>query len=180
MTDFDRHFHTALRPPDANGNPLKPFDLVIIGDIPTYYYDEPGCESLRHYGGKYGLVTYFSDNEPFYYGRKDHPGWVSPDGSVVSILSRRVCEDSICSYDFWLSPTTLRKIPYNSIIMNVFTDLVWQMLDDEGPSDHHFIVRGMEQFEMIERILNTPYDDLARAHDAAMKFVHHKGTDHQA
>jgi hypothetical protein len=173
MIDFDKHFHTSLRPTDQSGKKLQPLDLVMIGDIPAHYYDDPDFMVLKEYAGNYGILTYFL-GEPFYYGRKSHPGWTDGEVESVNVLSRRVCDDAICSMDFWIPACTLKKIPYNSLIMNVFADYPWQMLDDDGPSDHHFVVRGMEQFDHIERILSAPYGDLVNAHEAAMKALSKK------
>ena len=149
---------------------MLPFDLVIIGEIPQHYYADPDFETLKEYGGKYGLITYHA-GEPFYYGRKEHPGWTSGDGSHIYVESKRVCDDSICSSGFWLPAITVQKIPFNSLIMNIFSEFVWQMADDEGPSCHFFVVRGMKQFALIERILNTSYEELVKAHNAAMAIL---------
>jgi hypothetical protein len=176
--DFGKHFHTELRPVDCAGQKLCPLDLVIINDIPRELYSDEGLENLQGYIGKYGLISYFM-NQPFYYGKKDHPGWVSGDGSMISVLTRKISKartdgrNVVTTWDFWLAPKNLTKIPFNSLVMNIFADYPWQMPDDDGPSDHHFIVEGMEQYAHIERVLNSPYESLVKAHDAAISALNH-------
>src|SRR5436190_9028072 len=160
----------GLPPIDKKGQELKPLDLVIVGEIPEHYYSDIDPESavvLKGYQGKYGLITYFM-HEPFYYDNKNHPGWVSGDGSVVYVESHAVNAGHISTYGFWLPPSTLLKIPDNFLIMNVFSDLPWEMTDENGPGSKHFIVEGMERFHTIKRILDTPYEVLAVAHEAAV------------
>lgn len=168
--EWDQHFHTSLRPVDSGGATLKPLDLVIIGDIPEQYWCDPGFESLRDYEGKFGLVTYHM-KQPWYYGKKGVPGWVSPTGDWVNVETRKIDSNSVVCFDFILPPSSLTRIPYNSIIMSIFADYPWRMMDDEGPSDHAFVIRGMQPFAFIERVLNTPYEDLERAHQAAVQFL---------
>ena len=59
--------------------------------------------------------------------------------------------------------------------MNVFVEYPWQMEHieppEEGPSDYLFIRKGIPQYEYLKRILTTPYEDLVKAHDAAMKVL---------
>ncbi|MFT3987439.1 hypothetical protein [Aestuariivirga sp.] len=171
MTDFNKHFHTTLRPLDRNGRLLQPLDLVILGSIPEHYWSDPDFRGLQDYGGKYGMVVYFDRNTPFDFGRKDHLGWVSPDGANVCVLTTKIADDAVYPLEFWLPANTLAKIPYNTFIANLFADYPWLMGDEDGPGDHPFIVRGMEQFEHIERILNTPYEALTAAHERAMRVM---------
>jgi hypothetical protein len=161
------HFHTSFRPRDMHGKELQPLDLVIVNEIPPHYYNDPDFAALRDYRGCYGLITYFQ-SEPFFYGKRDSPGWISADSSEVYVLTHRIHEDAVRSYDFWLPTVNLIKIPYNIPIMSVFSEYPWQMQDDVGPSSHDFVVRGMEQFKQIESVLTTPYTELVKAHDAAM------------
>jgi hypothetical protein len=165
MSLQSNHFHTSLRPKDQHGIELQPLDLVIVSEIPTHYYADPDFAALRNYRGCYGLITYFR-NEPFFYGEKDNPGWLSSDGSEVYVLTHRMGENAVYSFDFWLPTANLVKIPYNIPIMSIFSEYPWQMPDYNGPSSHDFVVRGMEQFRQIELILNTPHDELVKAHDA--------------
>ena len=167
---WNKHFHTQLRPLDRNGLPLKPLDLVVIGDIPEGYWAEPETAGLKDFAGKYGLVTYLM-NEPWYFGIKDCPAWVSPIGEWVNVVSRRIDVDIVHQYDFILPPSSVAKIPHNVVIEAIFADYPCQMTDDDGPSSHHFIVRGMEQFAFIERVLNTTHEDLEKAHAAAIRFM---------
>jgi hypothetical protein len=171
MTD---HFHTGLRPLDGRGEPLKPLDLVVIEAVPWHYWAEPETETLKQYAGRYGLITYYGVGphaEPYYYGKKDHPGWVSGDGGVVNVLTRRVAGDEIASYEFWIPPSDLRKIPFNALIMNVFVEYPWQMRDTDGPSDSLFIREPLEEFSRLKTILETPLHVLQAAHDAAMSII---------
>jgi hypothetical protein len=171
MTD---HFHTKLRPLDSRGEPLKPLDLVIIEAVPEHYWAETGVESLKEYTGQYGLVTYYGVGphvEPYHFGRKDHPGWVSGDGGVVNVLTRRIDGDAIASCEFWIPPSDLRKIPFNTLIMNVFVEYPWAMGDTDGPSDCLFIRAPLEEFFRIKTILDAPLHVLQSAHDAAMNVI---------
>jgi hypothetical protein len=164
--NFDEHFHTSVRPLDAKNQELRPLDLVIINEIPSFHYEEEGLEFIRNYEGKYGLLTYFL-GAPHYYDDKSHPGWVSPDGSVVCVWSHAINGGAVTSWDLWIPPENLTRIPHNFLIMNLFSEFPWQMLDSDGPSDHNFVVEGMEQFAYIKRILETPYETLVDAHNAA-------------
>jgi hypothetical protein len=167
LTDFDRHFHTSLQPLDSAGASLQPLDLVILGQIPNHYFADPAFQSLRLYEGGYGMISYFG-GQPYYFDNKNHPGWVSGDGQFVNVRARRIHKDALFSYDFWVPPKSIRKIPMNVLIMSAFADFPLQMSDDDGPGDHPFVVRGMEQFEFVKRVLHSPYEDLVKAHDAAM------------
>lgn len=175
-----RKYHTELVPIDRSGQPLKPMDLVIIEEIPDYYWAEsdcadPGLYSLKLYAGCYGLVNYAEQDGveylPFFLGNKKHPGWVNGEGNVVHVHSRRSNGEEILSWDFWLPSGLVRKIPYNSIVMNIFVEYPWQMRDDDGPSCSLFIRKGMREFEYISKILQTPYDVLVHAHEAAMEII---------
>lgn len=171
MTDY---FHTKLRPLDGRGEPLKPLDLVIIDAVPKHYWAEEGLEGLKEYAGRYGLITYYGAGptaEPYYFGKKDHPGWVSADGGVVNVATRRVAGDEIASCEFWIPPSDLRKIPFNALIMNVFVEYPWQMGDTDGPSDSLFIREPLEEFTRLKMILDTPLHVLQLAHDAAMSVI---------
>ena len=170
MPDWNKHFHTSVRPHDMNGGPLQPLDLVVLSEIPEHFWIEPGFEGLKDYAGKFGMVTYLTDG-PYYFDMKGYPGWASPTGELVHVIATKIRDDCVYRYEFALPPSTVRRIPYNSIIMSLFADYPWQMPDDEGPSDHPFVIRGMEQFAFIERVLSTPYDELEKAHRAAVQFL---------
>lgn len=164
--NFDKHFHTSVRPLDSKNQELRPLDLVIIDKVPECHHQEEGLEFIRNYEGKYGLITYFM-GQPYYYDKKDHPGWVSSDGTVVCVWSHAIDDGVITAWDFWLPPENLTRIPYNFLIMNIFAEFPWQMRDTDGPSDHNFVVEGMEQFAQIKAIMETPYETLVDAHNAA-------------
>jgi len=166
-------YHTNVRPKDLHGEVLQPLDLVIIGEIPDHYLSDADGEEaaiLNSYAGRYGLITYYM-NEPFFYDKKDHSGWVNPDGTVVYVRSHTVAGDHISSYGFWLSSKSLQKIPYNPIIMNVFADFPWEMTEDSGPGTKHFIRKGMPWFDRLKDIMETPYSELVLAGDAAMRLL---------
>jgi hypothetical protein len=167
---WNKHFHTHVRPLDRNGIAMKPLDLVIIDDIPEWYCTDRETAGLKDYAGQYGLITYFVD-EPWYGGLRGYPGWVSPNGESLHVVSRRICDDWVSEFDFSLPPSSVRKIPYNVIISAIFADYPCQMTDDDGPGTHPFIIRGMEQFAFIERVLKTPYEELEKAHSAAIRFL---------
>ncbi len=173
-------YHTNKRPRDKNGNTLKPLDLVILGDIPEHYWVDPGFSSLKKYKGCYGLITYEDRDgivyNPYYLGDKNHPGWVNSEGSVVNVLTRRIDMDNeaVASWQFWLPPETLQKIPYNALIMNIFAEYPWQMKEENGPSDYLFIRKGVEEYQYIKKIMETPYKKLVAAHDAAMNILDSK------
>ncbi len=57
--------------------------------------------------------------------------------------------------------------------MNIFAELPWQMREEDGPSDYRFIVEGMEWFDRVKRIIEAPYDELVKAHNAAMQALEH-------
>jgi hypothetical protein len=166
-------YHNDQRPSDRNGVSLKPLDLVVVASIPEHFWADPEFRQLKEYAGSYGLVTYYDAGtgpscSPWHFDRKGHPGWVMADNSAVNVLCRRVAGDVITSYDFWIPPATLTKIPYNVLVMTIFADYPWQMNEDEGPSAYPFIRGGMPEFDHIRRIIETPYAKLVEAHDAAM------------
>ncbi|WP_068460021.1 hypothetical protein [Hyphomicrobium sulfonivorans] len=165
------YFHTDMRPPDSTGAPLKPLDIVILGEIPEHYWVDSEDQSLRNYAGCYGLVTYRGEGpvfDPYYIENHGHPGWVSEDGRVVNVLSRRLCDNAICSAEFWMPPANLQKIPYNSLIVDLFAQYPWEMNDTTGPSSRLFITNKVQEFAYLKRILETPLDRLQRAHAAAV------------
>jgi hypothetical protein len=165
-------YHTDCRPKDKDGNELKPLDLVIMGEVPKHYWSEPETACLKEYKGCYGLVTYYGNEgghyEPFYHDNPLHPGWVSEDGGFINVLTRRIWKRAIWSSDFWMPIGQIQKIPFNSLIMNVFSEYPWYMLENDGPSSFAFIREGMPEYEYMESILSTPYEKLVEAHDAAM------------
>jgi hypothetical protein len=166
-------YHTDLRPLDYNGSPMKPLDLVVINEVPKHYWEEPEVADLKKFVGLYGLITYANDGEseysPYFRGNKQHPGWVSGDGGVVNVLSHRITEEhDVMTCEFWIPPTSLRKIPFNSLIMNIFVEYPWQMGEVDGPSSTFFVREGIPEYEHIKRILETPLAVLEAAHQAAM------------
>lgn len=172
-----RPFHTELAPTDKLGQPLKPMDLVIIDEIPDHYWVDSGCTdpglySLKLYAGCYGLVSYAEQDGveylPFFLGNKKHPGWVNGEGNVVHVRSRRSNGEEILSWDFWLPTTTIRKIPYNCLVMNIFVEYPWQMRNEGGPGSTLFVRDGMPEFDYLSKVMKTPYELLVRAHDTAM------------
>ena len=66
---------------------------------------------------------------------------------------------------------SLEKIPYNSIIMNIFSEFVWQMSNTDRPEDEFFVVRGMPQFHVINCILSRTYTELVEAHNRGFAFL---------
>jgi hypothetical protein len=170
---MDNLYHTDLRPLDCNGVPMKPLDLVVINEIPEHYWLDPDFATLRKYGGCYGLITYSNDGgieyPPYFLGNRQHPGWVSGDGGVVNVLSHRVTDErDVATGEFWIPPTSLRKIPFNSLIMNIFVEYPWQMGEEDGPGSTFFVREGIPEYEHIKRILETPRAVLEAAHQAAM------------
>ena len=172
--DPDVHYHTQARPRDRHGVYLKPLDLVRIVSIPAHNFSDPDFGYLENYVGCYGLVTYFA-KETWYFDKKDHPGWVSGDGKYACVLTRRIDGDRITSWEFWLSEGDVEKLPYNSLIMNVFADYPWQLTNDDGSSEM-FIVEGMEEFAHIRKILEAPYHCLVDAHHKAMEVLQDPST----
>ena len=171
-------YHTSLRPGDCNGITLKPLDLVVINRLPEHYWQDPIFANLSEFSGCYGLITYSSEGaegvteyQPYFRGNKEHPGWVSGDGSVVNVLSRRISGESVVSCEFWIPPVDLRKIPFNCLIMNVFAEYPWQMAESAGPSSRFFVKRGMPEYDYIKMILQRPHSTLEAAHKAAMTIL---------
>ena len=169
-------YHTSIRPVDGSGQELKPLDLVILGDIPEHYWSD--SPTLKEYAGAYGLVTYHPSldgvgHDPFYNRNKNHPGWVNSTGEVVFVESHRIKKDeeAIYSCEFWLPSASLTRIPFNSLIMNIFVEYPWQMGDVDGPSDYMFIRSGIPEYEYIKKIMCTPYQKLVDAHNAAMALI---------
>lgn len=165
-------YHTDLRPKDRQGEAISPLDIVIIEEVPQHYWADPLFASLKLYSGCYGLITYAEQEAgeylPYYMEDKSHPGWVSGDGSVVHVLSRRTEGNAILSWDFWVPPKALRKIPYDCLVMNIFVEYPWQMRNESGPGSTLFVRDGMPEFDYLSKVMKTPYDLLVRAHDAAM------------
>ncbi len=159
-------------PKDRNGTSLKVLDFVVIGEIPSHYYSDPGITAetskvLNSYSGKYGLITY-PLNERYYPGTALSPSWLSLDGTHVHVLSHAINHSHVSSYDFWLPSITLEKIPQNLLIQSVFAEFSWEMECVGGQDDVYVVVQGMEQFDLIKAILDAPYDVLKTAHEAAM------------
>jgi hypothetical protein len=168
MTDL---YHTKIFPSDCNGHQIKPMDLVIINSVPEYYWREVGCSALQNFSGCYGLVTYYpgeGECEPFYLGNKEHPGWTSSDRKLVFVLSRQIIENRVMTYNFWLDPKQLNRIPFNALIMNIFSQLPWQMQQVDGPSSELFIKEGMSEFAYLKKIMQAPYQEMVRINDEAM------------
>ncbi len=169
---MSRRFHTELMPHDCNGLLLQPMDLVSIGAIPSHYWSDPEFNSLQNFSGGYGLITYYPGSEiefdPYFQGDKDHPGWVSREAKLVYVLSRRIENAHVATCDFWLPPQSLKKLPFNSIIMNIFAQYPWQMREADGPGSELFVSEGMKQFDYLRAIIQTPYSELVKAHEAAM------------
>jgi hypothetical protein len=162
-------FHTDVRPLDAVGQKLQPLDFVIIDKIPEHYYIDPDFASLIKYGGCYGMVTY-NHETPYYFDNKDHLGWISPDGHSVCVVSRRIETGVLLEYDFWLSASTLRKIPFNYLLAAAFVSYPLHLEDVElGPE--HLIAEGVEPFEKIKAVLETPYENLVKAHGEVAKLI---------
>jgi hypothetical protein len=168
-------YQTNRLPKDKFGCEIKPLDLVILGDIPEHEWSDPEFASRKHYAGCYGLVTYANRDsvayQPFFYGKKDHPGWVSGDGQFVNVLTRRIADGKVVSTNFWMPLNSLKKIPFNSFIMDIFADYPWEMMEEEGPSSFHFIRKGMLEYEHIEKVVKTPYEVLVDAHEAAVSVL---------
>lgn len=167
--------YSAVQPLDHSGNRLKPLDLVIIQEVPKHYWLDPEFSSLRLYRGCYGLITYAEQEAgeylPYYMGNPLHPGWASGDGSAVHVLARRTDGDVIWSWDAWLPPNTLQRIPYNCILMNIFSEYPWQMREDDGPGSTLFVRKGIPEFDYLNKIMCAPYSTLLLAHEAAMNVL---------
>jgi hypothetical protein len=162
-------FHTNVRPQDAFGQKLQPFDFVIIGKIPEPNYMDPDFASLKEYEGCYGMVVYSGDT-PYNFGDKNHLGWISPDGQYVCVISRRVEMDTLLAWDFWLPASTLRKIPFNYPLAAAFASYRLFLEDNElGPE--FMIVEGTEPFEKIKAVLQAPYNTLVKAHHEIAKLL---------
>ncbi|MEO0614310.1 MAG: hypothetical protein AAFY83_13460 [Pseudomonadota bacterium] len=171
------YYHTTIRPKARNGMLIKPLDLVVLGDIPEHYWADEGFRYLKEYAGCYGLVTYHSFGDcsyaPFYNENKDHPGWVNGEGTVLCVESKRIDRENqtVTSWQFWMPSSSLLRIPFNSLIMNIFVEYPWQMREVDGPSDYLFIRSGIPEYEHIKKIMDTPYEKLVEAHNAAMDIV---------
>lgn len=167
-------YHTNLMPLDSRGATLKPLDIVIINSVPSHYWVDHEFSHLKDFEGSYGLITYAGDGvevEPYFNGDKNHPGWVSANGSVVHVLSRRAVGDEIITWDFWIPPGNLKKLPFNTMIMNIFVEYPWQMRCDDGPGSILFIRKGLKEFDFIKIICEAPLDLLEKAHSAAMEIL---------
>jgi hypothetical protein len=168
MVSLAKHYGMEVFPKDKHGAALKPLDLVIIRDLPTYYTEDKDLLSTLKYIGAYGMVNYLN-LERFYGDHRDIPGWGSPNGSWVHVDAVGIRGDSIAVTDFVLPPSCLERIPYNYFIMSAFANYPWRIQDDDGPSDHPFVVRGVEQFDHVARVLSTPYERLVEAHEVVCK-----------
>jgi hypothetical protein len=167
-------YHTHLRPEDSEGNSLKPLDIVIIQEVPEHYWQEPDSRNLREFAGCYGLLNYaieYGEGQPYHLDNPDHPGWVSRDGSVVRVVSRCLRQTEIVTCEFWLPPRNLKKIQFNSFVLNIFSEYPWQMREDDGPGSYFFLKSGLSEFEYLKKIMSTPIHVLNEAHMAAMKII---------
>ncbi|MEZ5901202.1 MAG: hypothetical protein R3D51_17110 [Hyphomicrobiaceae bacterium] len=166
-------FYSNTVPKDRYGSVLKPMDLVILGDIPEHYWKDPEFSDLKEFSGCYGLITYFPangpDHEAFYHGDPNHPGWVSGDGDTIYVLSRRIADGFVVSYDFWMPTNHITRIPFNSLIMNIFSQLPWQIAEDGATK--LFVSKGLREFDYIEKLMGLPYERLVLAHAAAMSLI---------
>lgn len=171
--NLENIYHTDERPRDLYGQKLKPLDLVLIEKIPATYWEEEGCEKIKLFEGCYGIINYWTaekTHSPFYNGLKGNLAWISKDATWVNVATRRHDAEEECffSYDFWLPAKELSKIPYNSLIMNLFVEYPWDMQEVDGPSSELFIRKGIPEYEYLKKISETPYKDLVTAHNAAM------------
>lgn len=160
---------------DSAGRVLKPLDLVVINQVPKYYCSDSDGEWFSRFSGSYGLITYSrgSDGayEAFYSGDKTHPGWVSNSGRAVNVLARRLEADVTAAWEFWVPPEDVTRIPFNFLIMSLFTDYPWQMRDVDGPGVSHFMRAGFPEYDLLKRIVSSPYSVLVDAHRAAMEVL---------
>ncbi len=168
------------KPRDSAGVELKPLDLVIIEKFPEYQFSEPGVQYLPEDKWKYGLITYISDVEHgpqrHYLGNKQHPGWCSGDGQTVYLLSHANSNlfgrgDEIWVGEFWMPTNCLRKIPFNSLIMNIFSEYPWSFSEPDDQGNEYFVREGMPEHQWIKTLLDTPYEKLCAAHEAAMRVM---------
>lgn len=160
------------KPHDSLGLPLKPLDLIRINEIPEQWYDDPGLVDLKEFEGCYGLITFFQNHETL--GPKKRPGWRSEDCEMVHVLSRRIGETgegtrAVLTWDFWLPSRNLTRLDYNYLILCVFAEYSWELIDSNGPGSRHYVVEGTEEFREIEKILQQSYTSLCEAHRAAAK-----------
>lgn len=167
-------------PCDSAGAELKPLDLVIIEVFPEYFFNEPGSRYLPEEKWKYGLITYTSEGEDgpqrYHLGNKDHPGWCSGDGKIVHVLSHANSNlfgrgDEIWVGEFWMPTNCLRKIPFNSLIMNIFSEYPWSFAEPDDQGNEYFVREGMPEHQWIKTLLDTPYEKLCAAHEAAMRVI---------
>jgi hypothetical protein len=156
-------------PIDGNGVHLKPFDIVLIDEVPDHYWSDKNFFHLREYSKSFGMVSYYR-HQKYYYGKKDHLGWVTPDGGHVNVRCLRVTDESIASYSFWLPCKSLTKLDFNIVILAAFADLpiTLDALDD---GTEEGVLSGTEMYDNIAKILRCQYSQLREANFAAISIL---------
>lgn len=153
-------------------------DIVRLGSIPSHYWSDLDDDSMRKFAGCYGLVTFYpgaaTEYDRFFAGDRKHLGWVSPDGDLIFVLSRRIEDDRIWTGELWVPSRSVVKLPLNVLILNIFAQYPWQVRDADGPGCELFVHNGMQEFDHIKNIIEARYEALVEAHEAAMAVMKQK------
>jgi hypothetical protein len=145
-------------PRDSKNQILAPFDFVKVGEIPDHYWSDPNFSVLKSYGHSIGMISYYQD-EYWYYGNPEHPGWVNANADVVNVRCVRVDAEQVSTYSFWLPCTSVTKLPHNVLFMALFERIQFQIeIPGEGVAD---VIRPDSlHFKWLSAIASTPVDKL--------------------
>ena len=150
-------------PVDRNGNQINLFDLVRIGTVPEHYYSDlesDDAEVIKGYEGKYGIVTVCPDHL-VHQDDRGRANWFG-NGDVY-VVARSLRAGALVAFDFWLPAFSLLRLPHNSVLLGLFSDISIQI-------DGSYVLRdGMELFELMKMIMLAPYDKVVEANAAVIK-----------
>ena len=170
-------------PTDCQGSTLGAYDIVRLLRLPDWEWSAADSEetkaAFQDHKPCYGFITYAL--------RPDHDGWRrwhGPD-SHIFIEVVKITGLVATAYGFVVPSSYVERLPYNSIIMNIFANYDWQIGwdTDYKPEDiqkwtphppealEAAVTSETKAFEVIKTILHTPYEKLLAAHDEAAKII---------
>ena len=172
----------ANRPRDCNGTVLSAFDIVRIMYLPDYIFADADTQELRDtykgYEHCYAIIKYAR--------YPDQDGWRRWYGNngLILVEATKATELFITVYEFVIPPQCVERLPFNSVIMNLFVNFDWQIHWDASTVGkkqewdiHHPdkvimpIKKGTAPYNRLNAIINTPYDELILAHCAAEHII---------
>ena len=173
----------SRRPADFHGAALGALDIVRLLRLPDWQWSDTDGEETK---------AAFQDHKPCYglvkYARRpDRDGWQNwhgPNGHIF-IEVVKIAGSRATAYGFVVPSSYVERLPYNSIIMNIFANFDWESGWDAiyTPEDiqkwtprppeaiEWAVTKGTKAFEAIETIIQAPYEKLVAAHNEAAKLI---------